>query len=150
MALIVRVSAYVGGESLRGVFELAEEIRAPQGLHEWLIWVSFFSLRMVPVLGLVEARDLDARTEVRVRAREGHAVVVGLGHLGRRVAEDLRRAGMDVVALVLPADRDTNEAIDELRDMGIKVVFGDATTRPALVRRESPGPPPSWSRWTTT
>lgn len=140
MTLVAAVSAYVGGESLQGVFELAEEIRAPRGLHEWLIWISFFSLRMVPVLGFVEVASLDrdARTEIRVRAMEGHAVVVGLGHLGRRVTRDLRRAGVDVVALVLPSDRERNEAIEELRGQGVRVVFGDATTGPALERAGVP------------
>ncbi len=110
------------------------------GLHEWLIWVSFFSLRMVPVLGFVEVASLDreARTEMRVRAMGGHAVVVGLGHLGRRVARDLRRAGMEVVALVLPSDRGRNEAVEELRGIGVRVVFGDATTRQALARAGVP------------
>ncbi|MDK2463650.1 MAG: NAD-binding protein, partial [Candidatus Korarchaeota archaeon] len=136
MVLVAAISAYAGGETLRGVFELAEEIRAPRSPHEWLIWVSFFSLRIVPVLGFVEVASLDreTRTEIRVRAMEGHAVVVGLGHLGRRVARELRRAGMVVGALVRPSDRERSGAVEELGGIGVRVVSGDATTGQALQR----------------
>jgi len=136
MAALALLSAYLGGKNLHDIFELAQEIKAPEGLHEWIIWASFFSLKLAPLLGFVEVVGLDReeRTVLRVRAMEGHVVVVGLGHLGQRIVRDLLACGREVVALVLPADRESNEAVEDVRREGARVVFGDATTKSALLR----------------
>lgn len=59
----------------------------------------------------------------------GHVVLVGLGSIGVRVLEGLLEQGRDVVVL----ERDENNRyLAQARALGVPVVTGDATLRPAL------------------
>ncbi|MFT4042395.1 MAG: NAD-binding protein [Gordonia sp. (in: high G+C Gram-positive bacteria)] len=67
----------------------------------------------------------------RRRAREfaGHIIVVGLGSFGIRVAAELRDVGHDVVVI----ERDENNRfLGEAAELGVAVVFGDATLTQTL------------------
>jgi hypothetical protein len=61
--------------------------------------------------------------------RRGHIVVVGLGQIGLRLCEDLRRAGMSVVAVERHADA---RFLAVARDLRVPVVIGDGTSRKIL------------------
>ncbi len=85
------------------------------------------------LVGLLTSR-LMARREARRRGhfRQGlsdHVVVCGLGTLGLRIAEDLRRRGVDVVAID-PGPRARLLAL--ARGAGVQVVEGDGTDERAL------------------
>jgi Trk K+ transport system NAD-binding subunit len=64
-----------------------------------------------------------------VRGMSGHVVVIGLGAFGIRVAGALVEAGKQVVVV----ERDPeNRFLSEAQDLGLPVIFGDATLRPTL------------------
>jgi Trk K+ transport system NAD-binding subunit len=59
-----------------------------------------------------------------IQGMDGHVVLVGLGAVGLRVLEGLRRQGRDVVVV----ERDeTNRYVQHARGLGVPVVHGDAT-----------------------
>lgn len=51
-----------------------------------------------------------------------HVVVCGLGHVGYRIVEQLKRSGTDCVAIEL----DASEFTEAVMAMGVPVIFGDA------------------------
>jgi hypothetical protein len=61
--------------------------------------------------------------------RRGHVVVVGLGQIGLRLCEDLRRAGLSVVAIERHADA---RYLAVARDLRVPVIIGDGTSRKVL------------------
>ncbi len=92
------------------------------------------------LVGLLTSR-LMARREARRRGHfrqglSGHVVVCGLGTLGLRIAEDLRRRGVDVVAID-PGPRP--RLLDLARGAGVQVVEGDGTEERALLFAGLPG-----------
>jgi Trk K+ transport system NAD-binding subunit len=60
----------------------------------------------------------------KVRELQDHMIVVGLGSFGVRVAADLKAAGHDVAVIEL---NDENRYLSAAADLGIPVIFGDAT-----------------------
>ena len=58
-----------------------------------------------------------------------HVILVGLGHLGYRVALKLHEVGEQIAAIEFNADTDTLSAV---RDMGIPVIHDDATRAASL------------------
>ena len=60
----------------------------------------------------------------KVRELQDHMIVVGLGSFGVRVASDLKAAGHDVAVIEL---NDENRYLSAAADLGIPVIFGDAT-----------------------
>ncbi len=58
-----------------------------------------------------------------------HVILVGLGHLGYRIALKLHEMGEQVAAIEFNADTDTLNAV---RDLGIPVIHDDATRPTAL------------------
>lgn len=91
---------------------------------------AFAAVKGVAVL----ARDQVAA--VRRRFLRGHTVIVGLGEKGRLLAEGFVVQGAKVVGVEANA---ADEAIPELREMGVNVLIGDgtegATLRAAGVER---------------
>ncbi len=78
---------------------------------------------------LVSRRLNDAIGRRRARGLAGHVVVIGLGSFGVRVAAALVAAGKQVVVI----ERDSgNRFLNEARDLGVPVIFGDATLRSTL------------------
>jgi Trk K+ transport system NAD-binding subunit len=73
---------------------------------------------------LVSRRIEEELGRRKVPGMSGHVVVVGLGAIGVRVVEGLRRRGREVVVV----ERDeTNRYLAQVRDLGVPVVVGDAT-----------------------
>ena len=65
----------------------------------------------------------------QVRHLRGHYVVVGLGSFGIQVAVMLQNAGCSVVVI----ERDEgNRLLSQAEELGIRVIFGDATLRTTL------------------
>ncbi len=99
------------------------------------VGVMFAGLFVTALLvGLLTSRLL-ARREARRRGHyphrlSGHVVVCGLGTLGLRIGEDLRRRGHEVV-VVEPAPRPRLLAL--ARAAGIHVVEGDGTEERSLL-----------------
>lgn len=60
----------------------------------------------------------------KVRELQNHMIVVGLGSFGVRVAADLKAAGHDVAVVEL---NDENRYLSAAAELGIPVIFGDAT-----------------------
>ena len=65
----------------------------------------------------------------RVRGMTGHVVVIGLGSFGMRVAAALVEGGQQVV--VIEPDSG-NRYLSEAQELGVPVIFGDATLRSTL------------------
>ena len=61
--------------------------------------------------------------------RRGHVVVVGLGQIGLRLCEDLRQAGVSVVAVERQADA---RYLAVARRLRVPVIIGDGTSRRVL------------------
>lgn len=55
-----------------------------------------------------------------------HHIVVGIGRIGYRVAEELLNAGEEVVAVTLAGDEESPHLIRKLRDRGVPVIVDDA------------------------
>lgn len=67
----------------------------------------------------------------RVIPRTGHVIVVGMGQVGIRLAQELRALGVAVVGIErFP----TASGLSLARDLGIPVIIGDATSRSVLRR----------------
>lgn len=60
----------------------------------------------------------------KVRELSDHVIVVGVGSFGVRVATDLKAAGCDVVII---ERSESNRYLATVTDLGIPVIFGDAT-----------------------
>jgi voltage-gated potassium channel len=111
-------------------FEPTESLpHAP--VARFLFWITPLAGFVLIAEGLykVGATLLDegARREVWVRIMsermDGHVVVVGLGHVGYRVVQELRDGGEAVVAI----ERDEDDSfLETVRAMGIPVHVGDA------------------------
>lgn len=73
-----------------------------------------------------------AHTAGRRRARHlrNHVVVVGLGSFGSRVAADLTAAGYAVVVIEFD---ENNRYLEAAAELGVPVIFGDATLRETLL-----------------
>ncbi len=73
---------------------------------------------------LVSRRIEQSLGQGSIRGMDGHVVLVGLGAIGLRVLEGLRREGRDVVVV----ERDeSNRYVQHARGLGAPVVHGDAT-----------------------
>ena len=78
---------------------------------------------------LLSRRLPQAANRQQVRHLRGHYVVVGLGSFGIQVASMLKDAGCSVVVI----ERDeNNRLLSQAAELGIPVIFGDATLRTTL------------------
>jgi len=105
----------------------------------WLrIWAIFLMIAGITTTAMLMAFLADMLISRRInhsigrrrsRGMSGHVVVVGLGSFGIRVASALVDAGRQVVVV----ERDpSNRFLSEAQQLGLPVIFGDATLRPTL------------------
>ncbi|WP_147288367.1 cation:proton antiporter [Helicobacter anseris] len=117
----------------RGIIEFYAE-----DIHQFLVIMVVFSMIVTPFIlknltniveyflrkSIVEERQLEARVEIPLL---NHILVVGYGSLGSSVVSELKRRGLDYVAI----DRDITKV-----DMGEKrrdrVIFGDISKKSFL------------------
>ncbi|OBB15139.1 potassium transporter TrkA [Mycobacteriaceae bacterium 1482268.1] len=115
-----------------GDFSFVEQ---PTWLRIWGIILMFAGVTTTAILVAFIADVLLSRRLARsagrrqVRHLRHHIIVVGLGSFGIRVAGDLKAAGYDVVAIERNED---NRYLAAARELGIPVIFGDATLRQTL------------------
>ncbi|MCI0340110.1 MAG: TrkA family potassium uptake protein [Planctomycetales bacterium] len=103
----------------------------------WALRVLYF---LVPVLGLGAIADglvrfgvllfnrdanRDQWARVMAKALKDHVILCGLGRVGFRILEQLRRFGEDVV-VIEKLDEQANSFVKEARRLGISVLVGDA------------------------
>ncbi len=67
----------------------------------------------------------------RVIPRAGHVIIVGMGQVGIRLAQELRALGVAVLGIERFPDA---SGLGLARDLGIPVIIGDATSRRVLQR----------------
>ena len=128
-----------------GLYETVSVIATGGDLHgegrpEWA--KVFLSLLKVAGVGLIAGFTavvtqyllrlrLGGAFEVRRIPDGGHVVVCGLGNLGFRCVEELRRLGHSVVAVELD---ERNPYVPTVRRMGTPVIVGDATVPAVLAQ----------------
>jgi voltage-gated potassium channel len=96
--------------------------------------VSTFAVAAAELLSTLVTGELRVylgrwRMSHRIEALEGHVIVCGYGHIGRRVCAELVAARVPVVAI----DR-RNEALVAARAAGVLIEEGDATAEDTLKR----------------
>ncbi len=110
-------------------------IDQPLWLRIWGIGLMFAGVTTTAILVAFIADLLLSRRFARsagrrqVRHMRNHIIVVGLGSFGIRVAGDLKAAGHDVVAIERNED---NRYLAAAGELGVPVIFGDATLRQTL------------------
>jgi Trk K+ transport system NAD-binding subunit len=60
-----------------------------------------------------------------------HTIVVGVGHVGTKIIEELQSMGEEIVAISLTGDM-KDDFIQEFRDKGVTFIFGDGTQNHVL------------------
>lgn len=103
-----------------------------------IVWLTPLVGVVLVAQGLVKVGttvfDKDSRRElwdkIMTDQMRGHIVVCGLGHVGYRVVEELRRLGEDIVGLELNAE---GSFLEVVRGWGIPVYIGDARRDELLV-----------------
>ncbi len=93
-----------------------------------IIGVGIFTEAIVRFGILLFAKSYREEEWQRVMAStfRNHTIVVGIGRVGYRVAEELLNAGEEVVALTLADDEESAYLIRKLRDKGVPVIIDDA------------------------
>lgn len=147
LLLIIAIDTLVGlrhGSFLRALYDATRTtatISAPT-LEEnplELIWATIAALLVMGftaafaagiVQHLLSGRHV-ALVGRRVIPRAGHVVVVGMGQVGIRLAQELRALGVAVVGIERYS---TASGLSLARDLGIPVLIGDATSRRVLRR----------------
>ncbi len=111
-----------------------------EGTALWIKFIaSMLTLLGAGLVGLVYGvmteqvlvRQLGALLMDRKIPRQGHVIVCGLGNIGVRVVEELRRMGIPVVAIEKRAD---NPFIDNVRRLGVPVIVANAVASGVLRR----------------
>ena len=105
----------------------------PRTVLEALALIVMFLVQTSPIMAFVEFRTIGKEEKARLLAQKmrNHIIVIGLGHLGRRVANILLNLKVPFVAVTL--EKDTNEDIvQDLEKKGIPVIFGDARSKEIL------------------
>ncbi len=129
LGIIFFTSWWTSNIGAERVFQIVQLQELPENLAEWMMFLSTALLKFAPIFGFIEFRTLseEEKMELKASAMDDHIILVGLGHLGKRVASLLQRTGQRFVVIVLPSDKGTNEELDELIERGIPVIFGDAS-----------------------
>jgi len=147
-ALLYRLLAGRAGEDVKSLAEAAylmlalAFLQAGEGFpHAWYLQVFYFLMPLIGIgvvgLGLADFGIMLFNRRARTKEWEmavastfsNHIVLVGLGHLGYRVARNLREMGQDVVVVELSPEADL---LASARAMGIPVLQDDGTRQAAL------------------
>ncbi|MHA1722533.1 MAG: potassium channel family protein [Candidatus Baldrarchaeia archaeon] len=106
----------------------------PQNAGEALCLLVMLLIELSPIMAFVEVRTLsyDDKAKIRAQHMRNHIVVIGCGHLGKRVTEALTDLDLPFVLIVLPEDKERNEYVRHLLERDVPVIFGDATLTSTL------------------
>jgi Trk K+ transport system NAD-binding subunit len=95
-----------------------------------IVGVGTTAVLLAYLTDLLVSRRLERSSGRRLVARmSGHVLVVGLGTVGAEVMRELRARDRDVV--VIERD-DESPFLEQARDLGVPVIFGDATVPSVL------------------
>ena len=128
MYFTIETSATVGF----GDFSFAHENFGMQVFAIWLIvaGTTVVSLLFAFVTNALVSRRIEASLgRAKVRGTEGHVILIGLGSVGMRILDGLRKRGKEVV--VIERDED-NRYSSQARLLGVRVILGDATLERTL------------------
>ena len=108
----------------------------PKGVYDAIALIIVFFLELSPLMAFVELSMLSDEEicEIKASALENHIIVIGCGHLGKRVIKILEDMNRDYALIVLPEDREKNEFIRQLLRKRKPVIFGDATVPEILLK----------------
>lgn len=115
-----------------GDFSFAEQSDAMQIFAIFLIVLStvIVSLIFAFITNILVSRRIEQSLgQGQVHEFDGHTVLVGLGSVGMRVVEGLRKRGREVVVIERAAN---NRYIPLARSLGVPVILGDATLATTL------------------
>ena len=108
----------------------------PKNEVEALALLFTFFLELSPIMAFVEARtlSLEERAEKLAQGLKDHIIVVGCGHLGKRIITRLLKMSIPFCLIVLPKDKHENEMVIKLLRNGTPIIFGHATLDDTLLR----------------
>jgi len=104
-------------------------------LEAFTLLFTFF-LELSPIMAFVEVHtlSLEERSEKMAKRLENHVIIVGAGHLGKRIVERLVGMGIKFCLIVLPGDKEGNELVLKLLKDGMPIIFGHATVEETLIK----------------
>lgn len=108
----------------------------PKNEIEALALLFTFFLELSPIMAFVEVRtlSLEERAEKMAQIMNDHIIVVGCGHLGKRIINRLLRMNIPFCLIVLPRDKHENEMVIKLLRNGCPIIFGHAALDETLLR----------------
>ncbi|MHA1664520.1 MAG: potassium channel family protein [Candidatus Njordarchaeales archaeon] len=101
----------------------------PRNTLEALALIMVIFLELSPLMAFMELRTMseDEKVQITISQMRNHIIVIGAGHLGRRVIDWMKKMEFPFVIITLPKDRENNETIRQLIKENFPVIFGDAT-----------------------
>ena len=125
IGLIMILCWLVGRLTLSQILLLASLGKEPASIWEYLVFISGFLLQLAPLFGFVEFRTLTPEEKKRIKTSvlSGHIVLIGLGHLGERLAFKLLEKGESVVALTSKVE--SEGLVEELEKRGCLIFKGN-------------------------
>lgn len=108
----------------------------PKGLFDSIAQIVIMLLELSPIMAFVDSKtnSEEKRSEIKARVLKDHIILVGCGHLGRRIGDFLLKLGIPFVIVVLPEDMYRNEAVINFKKRGVPIIIGDATHEETLRR----------------
>ncbi len=101
---------------------------------EAIVQVVIMLLELSPLMAFVEMITFseENKAEAKAKCMQNHIVVVGCGHLGKRIVNFLIKMKIPFVLIVRPEDKIENEVVITLLKKGFPIVFGDAMVAETL------------------
>lgn len=108
----------------------------PSNIFDCLAQIMILLIELSPIMFFIDIRvlSLESRSEIKARFLNNHIIVVGCGHLGRRIIKLLDELNLDYVLIVLKKDVYTNDVVSKLMKSGKPVIVGDARVDDTLLR----------------
>ena len=105
----------------------------PTNIAETIAQIIMFLIQTSPIMAFVEVRTLtyEEKAVLKAQRMRNHIIVIGLGHLGKRVVKVLKELEIPFVLVTLSDVKDS-DVVNELIADDIPVIFGDATSRNIL------------------
>ena len=105
----------------------------PTNIAETIAQIIMFLIQTSPIMAFVEVRTLtyEEKAVLKAQRMRNHIIVIGLGHLGKRIVKVLRELEIPFVLVTLSDVKDS-DVVNELIADDIPVIFGDATSRNIL------------------
>ncbi|MGQ4834272.1 MAG: potassium channel family protein [Candidatus Asgardarchaeia archaeon] len=106
----------------------------PKSVLEALALIVMFLVQTSPIMAFVEFRTIKKEEKMRLLAGKmrDHIIVVGLGHLGRRITNILLKLKIPFVVITLKKDTE-EDIVRDLEENGVPIIFGDARSREVLL-----------------